>query len=165
MRRFCHLSLIAGAVCLWSTATLAGKFTGTATCSKPDPQHMVPVGDRPEHSLGVEQAKCTWTKPIEIGGDKSRDGVSTDTVEASGGKMRFHGVHLATMESGAKVAFPYQGGGSTSKDGKETHSKGTFTIGDASGKLKGIKGKGTFSCASSGEDLRCEIEGEYEAAK
>jgi hypothetical protein len=41
---------------------------------------MVPVGDRSDHSLGVAQLKCTWSKPMEIGADKSKEGVGTEPV-------------------------------------------------------------------------------------
>src|SRR5207245_9348541 len=95
--------ILAAAVWLCAaTASAQTKVTGTAQCGKPDPQHLVPVGDRPDHSLGVAQFKCTYTKPMEIGGDKSKDGVSTETTDVSGNSSRARGFHVATMESGDK---------------------------------------------------------------
>jgi hypothetical protein len=164
MRRFCYLVLAAGAACVWSAGALAEKFTGTCECGKSDPQHLLQAGDRPDHSFGVESAKCSWTKPADLGGDKTKDGVATHMIEISGKKIRFHGVHEVTLQSGDKVALPYQGNG-VSKDNHETQSHGTFSLGEATGKLKGIKGKGTFTCKSAGEGVSCEVEGEYELAK
>lgn len=70
------------------------------------------------------------------------------------------------MSAGDKVSFPYQGTGETRKDRKESHSKGTFTLSDGTGKLKGASGKGAFSCASTADGgLSCDVEGEYQAAK
>ena len=162
MRQF---FIAAVAVCLCAaTAAAQTKVTGTAQCGKPDPQHMVPVGDRPEHSLGVEQFKCTWTKPMEIGGDKSKDGVSTETTDVSGNTSRARGFHVATMESGDKFFVWYQGTG-TSKDGALVELKGNWGFTGGSGNLKGIKGKGTYTCTPSGDLLSCEVEGEYELAK
>jgi hypothetical protein len=43
--------------------------------------------------------------------------------------------------------------------------KGTWGFTGGSGKLKGIKGKGTFTCAPSGDGVACEVEGEYQLAK
>jgi hypothetical protein len=152
---------------VWLCAAMASaqtKVSGTAQCGKPDPQHMVPVGDRPEHSLGVEQFKCTWTKPMEIGGDKSKDGLSTETADVSGNTSRAHGFHVTTMESGDKAFFWYQGTG-TSKDGAPVEVKGNWGLTGGSGKLKGIKGKGTYNCTPSGDGLSCEVEGEYQLAK
>ncbi len=54
------------------------------------------------------------------------------------------------MRRGDKVALPYQGSG-ISKDNNDSHANGTFTFSDGTCKLKGIKGKGTFSCKSAGE--------------
>jgi hypothetical protein len=162
MRRF---FMVAAAVWLCAaTASAQTKVTGTAQCGKADPIHMVPVGDRPEHSLGVAQLKCTYTKPMEIGGDKSKDGVSTETTDVSGNTSRARGFHVATMESGDKFFVWYQGTG-TSKDGAVVELKGNWGFTGGSGKLKGIKGKGTYTCAPSGDGLSCEVEGEYQLAK
>ncbi|MFI5058078.1 MAG: hypothetical protein ACHQLQ_07815 [Candidatus Acidiferrales bacterium] len=140
------------------------KISGTVQCGKPDPQQMVPVGDRPNHSLGVEQAKCTWTKPMVIEGANSKDGVSTATDDASGNTVRAHGVHVSTMDSGDKFFVSYQGT-ATTKDGALVSSKGTWSFNGGTGKLKGIKGKGTFTCTPSGDGNSCEVEGDYQLAK
>jgi hypothetical protein len=165
MRTLSHLVLVAGAACLWSASAVAQtKFSATDTCGKADPQHTVPVGDRAGHALGVEQLKCHAAKPMEIGGDKAKEGLATDTFEASGDNLRFRGVYVVTMQSGDKAFMPYQGTGTT-KEGKPVESKGTWSYVGGSGKLKGIKGKGTFHCTPSGEEWSCDIEGEYELAK
>jgi hypothetical protein len=159
------LIVLAAAASLASGTALAEKFTGTCDCAKSDPQHMLPAGDRADHNFGVESSKCTWTKPVDFGGDKTKDGVATHVVEANGSKIHFHGVHEVTMQSGDKLALPYEGRGTT-KNNNETQSKGTFSFGEATGKLKGIKGKGTFSCKSAPNDaVSCDVEGEYELGK
>jgi hypothetical protein len=160
-----YLLVVAGAASLWSAGAVAQtKVTGTHVCSKPDPQQMVPVGDRADHNFAVEQLKCNHTKPMEIGGDKAKDGVATDAAEVNGNESRFHGVYVMTMQSGDKAFLPYQGNG-TSKDGKPVDSKGTFSFASGTGKLKGIKGKGTFKCTPSGDGWSCDTEGEYELPK
>ena len=165
MRKLFCLLVATGAACVWSAGAVAQtKVTGTHVCSKPDPQHMVPVGDRADHNFAVEQLKCNHTKPMEIGGDKAKDGVATDAAELNGNKSRFHGVYVMTMQSGDKAFLPYQGNG-TSKDGKPVDSKGTFSFASGTGKLKGIKGKGTFKCTPSGDGWSCDTEGEYELPK
>ena len=165
MRRLFCLLVVAGAASLWSAGAVAQtKVTGTHVCSKPNPQHMVPAGDRADHSFAVEQLKCNHTKPMEIGGDKAKDGVATDAAEVNGNKSRFHGVYVMTMQSGDKAFLPYQGNGTT-KDGKPVESKGSFSFASGTGKLKGIKGKGTFKCTPSGDGWSCDTDGEYELAK
>jgi hypothetical protein len=140
------------------------KISGTAQCGKADPQHMIPVGDRPDHTLGVAQAKCTWTKPMEIEGAKSKDGVSTLTNDISGDTARAHGFHVSTMDSGDKFFVWYQET-ATMKDGALVSSKGTWGFTGGSGKLKGIKGKGTYTCTPSGDGSSCEVEGDYQLGK
>lgn len=155
------------AAAMWlcaATASAQTKVSGTAQCGKPDTVQMAPVGDRPDHSLGVEQFKCTYTKPMEIGGDKSKDGVSTETADVSGDTSKARGFHVATMESCDKFFVWYQGTG-TSKDGKVVEVKGNWGFTGGSGKLKGIKGKGTYTCAPAGDGIACEVEGEYQLAK
>jgi hypothetical protein len=165
MPKLGYLIVMAGAACLWSAGAAAQtKFSGTCSCKR-EQQQVLPVGDRPGHSLGVEQYKCDWTKPFDLGGDNSKDGVATHTADVNGTKSRFRGVHVITMQSGDKVSLPYMGAGENSKDGKESHSKGTFTFADGTGKLKGATGKGTFSCSGGGDTVSCEVAGEYTAAK
>lgn len=161
------VTLLTGTACISSAAAMADTFTGTCTCGgKSDPQHelMLPAGDRPDHQLGVEAYKCVWTKPLEIAGDKTKDGVATDVVDIKGIKVTFHGVHEVTLQSGDKIALSYQGSGTS--ENKKNLSKGTFTIAEGTGKLKGIKGKGTFDCKPAGEDqVSCDVDGEYELGK
>ena len=158
------LLLLSSSACLASGAAVADKFAGTCDCGKSDPQHLLPAGDRPDHKLGVEASKCVWTKPLDIGGDKTKDGIATHVIEINGKNIRFHGVHEVTLQSGEKIALPYQGSG-ISKDNNETQSKGTFSLSEGTGKLKGIKGNGTFSCKSAGEGVSCDVEGEYQLSK
>jgi hypothetical protein len=159
------LFTMAALVCFAAVAASGQtKISGTAQCGKSDPQHLVPVGDRPDHSLGVEQTKCTWTKPMEIEGAKSKDGVSTETTDISGDTIRAHGFHVSTMDSGDKFFVWYQGT-ATTKDGALVSQKGTWGFTGGSGKLKGIKGKGTYTCAPSGDGSSCEVEGDYQLGK
>jgi hypothetical protein len=160
----CRLALTAAA-CLWSTGVLAQtKFSGTCAC-KADKQHLLAVGDGEGHSLGLEQYKCDWPKPVDFGGDTAKDGVATHTADVHGQKNHFRGVHVVSTQGGDKVYLAYQGAGETSKDGKDSHSKGTFTVAGGTGKLKGATGKGTFKCTSAGDGISCDVEGEYQTGK
>jgi hypothetical protein len=145
-------------------ASAQTKQSGTALCAKPDQIHVIPVGDSPDHSLSVAQLKCSWTKPLEMAGAKSKDGVNTETSEFTGNTSRTHGFHVATTDSGDKYFVRYHGTG-TSKDGALVSSKGTWEYTGGTGKLKGLTGKGTYSCTPSGDAASCEIEGEYQLPK
>jgi hypothetical protein len=161
-----HFYLAGVMVCLYAaTADAQTKVTGTAQCGKADPAYALAVGDRADHNLALSQSKCTWTKPMEIGGDKSKDGVSTATADVSGDTARTRGFHIATMESGDKFFAWYQGT-ATTKDGAAAGQKGKWGFTGGTGKLKGIKGEGTFECTPSGDGgIACEVEGTYTLAK
>lgn len=155
----------AALVCFAVTAASAQtRQSGTAQCGKADPLHVIPADDRPDHSLSVGQVKCTWTKPLEMAGAKSKEGVNAETVEITGNNMRFHGIDVSTMDSGDKFFVRYHGTGTT-KDGAFVSSKGTWEYTGGTGKLKGITGKSTFTCAPSGDGASCEIEGDYQLPK
>ncbi len=140
------------------------KISGSLQCSKPDDQHTIAVGDHPNHSLGVEQFKCTWTKPLEIAGTRSKDGVSTAFDEVNGSRFRARGYHVTTMADGDKF-YVFYGGEGTLKEGVAQSQKGAWIVTGGNGKLKGLKGKGTYECAAAGEVLTCNIEGEYQLPK
>jgi len=165
MRKLCYVLALVGASCLWSAGAAAQtKVAWSDSCSKADPDYSVPVGDPDSHTFGLGQLKCHATKPAEIGGDKGKEAVVTSATATSGNKSHQHGIYVLSMESGDKVSLPYQGT-TTLKDGKPTGASGTWSFAAGTGKLKGIKGKGTWHCSASGDGWNCSGEGEYELAK
>jgi hypothetical protein len=147
------------AAALAVTAAAQTKMSGTATC-KSDPPAPVAIGDRAGHAFSVSQAQCTWSK-LEIAGASAKDGVSTAIGETSGNTTSARGYHVGTMEGGDKWTCSFQGK-TTAKDGKPVSDKGTWTFTQGTGKLKGIKGKGTFVGTPVADGTwTYQIEGEY----
>lgn len=151
-------SFIAIAVMCFVAATAAAqtKFSATAQCGQPDTQHVLPVGDVPDHSLAILQVRCTYSKPLEIEGAKSVSTVITFTNEISGSAVQARGCQVVTMDNEDKAFVCHQGTGTYGQD-----EAGSWTFTGGTGKLKGIKGKGTYSCSSAG----CDVAGEYQLAK
>lgn len=148
-----------------SAAGAQTKISGTATCSKPDPLHSIEVGDRPNHVLSISKTSCTWTKPMEIAGSESKDGFSVGSEDASATKAQVSGYHTSNMASGDKFYVRYRGT-DTVKDGAPQSSEGTWNFAGGSGKLKGIKGKGTYKGSPNPDGtMTYEVEGEYELPK
>ncbi len=149
-------------------ATVAGaqtKISGTAQCSKPETQNAIEVGDRPNHSFAIGQSKCTWSKPLEIAETQSKEGVNTAFTEITGNMGRGHGFYLDTMASGDKAHARYQGT-STFKDGVPQALEGTWAYVGGTGKLKGLKGKGTYKGKTNPDgSVTYEVEGEYQLPK
>ncbi|HTY40635.1 MAG TPA: hypothetical protein VMH79_02045 [Thermoanaerobaculia bacterium] len=149
-----------GALALAATLSAQTKISGTIQC-KPGPVAPVAIGDKPGHAFAVVQSECTWTRPIEIAGVPSKSGVDTVVTEMSGNKSSDRGYHLDTMANGDKFTARFQGTG-TSKDGKPVSASGTWSFIEGSGKVKGIKGKGTYKgTANADGTMTNEIEGEY----
>jgi len=134
--------ILALVVAIASTAAPQTKTTGTVSCAKPDPAYSIDVGDRAGHSLSIGKSVCTWTTPMEISGVNTKDGADVTYSEANGAKVRSSGYHVSTMSNGDKIYVRFQGN-DPMMDGKPETSEGTWSYIGATGKLKGIKGKGT----------------------
>ena len=162
MRAVFAILVLSTVGCLGATSAHAQTaFTASQLCAKPDPQLIVPVGDRPGHALGVLHFKCQWTTPMQIGSDASKDGEDVETIEINGNVARASGRHVSTMQSGDKAFVSYSGK-ETLKDRALVGSKGTWAFSGGTGKLTGIVGKGTYSCAASADGVQCDVEGGYD---
>jgi len=145
-----------------SVSVAQNKISGTQQCSKPDPQHVIEIGDRANHALEIEQVKCVWTKPMEVAGIQSKEAMNTSSGEISGQTVHLSGFHVSTMTNGDKAFVNFRGS-STMKDGKPVSAQGTWAYTGGTGKLKGIKGKGTFKGTPTEDGgMTYEVEGEYE---
>jgi hypothetical protein len=150
---------------LTSLAVAQTKMSGTAKCGKPSIQQMVPAGDHPNHSFGVTQGSCTWTKPMMIAGVASKEGVGVSTVEADGEVSRSRGVYVDTMENGDKAHYRFESS-ATAKDGQVKLTSHKWQLMGGTGKLKGVKGQGTCTGGGAADgDVTYECEGEYTAEK
>jgi len=153
---------------VFALATLAGaqtKISGTFQCSKPDQQHALEVGDRPNHSFMISQTKCTWTKSLEIGGVQSKEDVYAGFSEVSGNRARTQYYGVVTMTNGDKCYVRPQGS-ATLKEGVIESAEGRWSFVGGTGKLKGLKGKGTYKGKGAPDGtMTAEVEGEYELPK
>ena len=153
------------AVALAAALGAQTKTSGTIECSKADPAHMIEVGDKPNHSMGVSKSTCTWSKPMEIAGAKTKDGFSVASDDTTGSKSSSHGIHVSTMDSGDKMYVRFQGTG-TLKDGAMQADSGTWSYTGGTGKLKGIKGKGTYKGkGTAGGGMTYDVAGDYTLPK
>ncbi len=141
------------------------KISGTIQCAKPDPQNTIDVGDRPGHVLMIAKSTCTWTKAMEIGGASTKEGYSVSSVDVMGAKGTTSGYHVSTTDGGDKLNVRFRGTDSM-KQGEPPSSEGTWSFTGGTGKLKGLKGKGTYKGAGSADGtVTFEVEGEYELPK
>ena len=137
------------------------KISGTGSCGKADAQHAIEAGDRAGHMLVVTQISCTWTTPMEMAGLQSKTYKVAATSDSSGGHSQERGYVVTTMDNGDKAYIRFQGSG-TSKEGGAHTGEGTWSYTGGTGKLKGLKGKGTYKSSGTTADVtEDQVEAEY----
>ena len=136
------------------------RISGTVQCGMPNPQHAIEIGDRPNHSFMLSKATCTWTKPIELAGTPAKDNIATAFDDAIGSRSQTRGFALGTMANGDKYHVRYQGS-ATLKDGAVQNVEGKWNFTGGTGKLKGIKGQGTYKGTGAADGVTYTVEGEY----
>src|SRR5258708_4938757 len=78
MRKVIAILILAAATVLASAQT---KVAGTIECGKPDTQQAIQIPDKAGHAFTIAQQKCTWSKPMEFNGVKTKDVVFTASSE------------------------------------------------------------------------------------
>ena len=138
------------------------KTSGTISCGKPDPAYSIEVSDRPGHTISLAKFACTWTKPMEIEGVQTKDGVDVATDDGSGTKFRGSGYHMSNMANGDKIYVRFSGADTMTKEGKPAGNEGTWSYTGGTGKFKGITGKGTYKGKADADgNMVTEVEGDY----
>ncbi len=163
-----RLKTILMTLAVFTLATMAvaqTQIAGTFQCGKPDQQQAIEVGDSPGHVFVINQTKCSWTKPIEIAGAQTKDDVYVAFSEVSGTSSRYQSYGICTMTNGDK-AYVRPRGSAAIKDGVPVSAEGKWTFVGGTGKLKGLKGKGTFKSKTEADGSSVvEVEGEYTLPK
>jgi hypothetical protein len=137
------------------------QVSGTGKCGKPDTSQSIEVGDEAGHMLIIEKDSCTWSVPFEMAGLKSTTYTMAEAVDLTGAKSQDRGYAVITMENGDKAYVRFQGMSSVKKEGALT-GEGTWSYTRGTGKLKGLKGKGTYKASRDpGGASESQIEGEY----
>lgn len=139
------------------------KISGTMECAAPKPMYSVPIAGMKNHSFILMQSKCTWPKPIEIAGVATKSGVDTSTVEIAGSRSRERGYSISAMTNGDLLRVRYFGAVML-KAGAPVSERGRWTFLPSTGKLRAIRGRGTYQCRQTGESTTCDIVGQYRMA-
>lgn len=163
--RLKNVLLILLALSLAATAWAQTKISGTLQCGKPDPSYTIPVGDRPDHAFVIGKTKCTWTTAPEVAGTQAKDHEYASFADIRGARGQVRSAAVGTMANGDKY-FASTQGPMTVKEGVTQTSDGAWSFTGGTGKLKGLKGKGTFK-GKAGADgaMTIEVEGEYQLPK
>jgi hypothetical protein len=139
------------------------KISGTVKCNKPEPAYKLEVGDRSGHAMYLEKTNCTAMQAFEVGGSKYKEGYSISISEETATRDVGNGTHVSVFESGDKAFVSFRSS-LPQKDGKTVgDSVGTWSYTGGTGKLKGIKGKGTYKVTPNDDGtVTIAVEGEYD---
>lgn len=121
---------------------VAGEKVRVSATSVRTKWHSIEVGDEGGHTIAVYENKNVYFD--EKTGAKST-GISKGILDMNfkTGKGTVKGYVVRTFSNGDKLISSYEG-----KPVGKGHSKGTFTLTRGTGKLEGIKGKGTWESKS-----------------
>lgn len=146
---------------LATRAVAQTKISGTVQCGKPEESHAFEVGDRPNHSFVMSKGKCAWTKPMEIAGNQDKEYTYVSVQEVFGSRAYDRGAGVDSMANGDN-AFDRFEGMTTMKNGVPQSAEGSWHYADGTGKLKRIKGKGTYRGTGAADGgMTYKVEGEY----
>jgi hypothetical protein len=163
MRKMGLVLLAACAIAVPASAQM--KIKGTEACPKPDTMQSVDVTDAPGHALMVQKGPCTWSMPITLAGLKAVTSVNTSTSEAMGMNITDHGYDVGTMDNGDTYTAKYSGTITAAADGTATY-RGSWVFTMGTGKLKGLKGGGTYTGSSAADGSgSADIVGTYSIVK
>ena len=144
-----------------ASASAQTKLSGKVHCAKADPDYSIEVGDEPGHIVSARKAACTWTEGMEIAGLKVKAAQDVATGEVTGATARDTGYHVATMDNGDKYTVRFNGTAMMAKD-KTGAITGKWTFVSGTGKLKGIKGGGSYKgTAAADGSADVNVEGDY----
>jgi hypothetical protein len=160
--KYKSLGLTALLVALAGSALAQTQISGTLKCdSKPVTSQSIEVGDHPGHIMVLSKGSCTWTAPLEIAGLKSTAYSGAGVADVDGAKGQDRGYAVITMDNGDKAYARYQDTGTGPAGGTITF-EGTWSFAGGTGKLKGLKGKGTYKGSTDpNTGTTDQIEGEY----
>jgi hypothetical protein len=138
------------------------KVTGKQQCPKAEMVGTADAGDRTGHTMQLAKSgTCTWATPMEMAGEKSKDGSSVAFVETTSTRNTSTGTYVGNMENGDKFFVSFHDSAPV-KDGKPGDSKGTWSYTGGTGKLKGITGKGTYTVTPNADGTAAvDVEGDY----
>ena len=130
-------------VMMATAASAQTKFSGSQACAKPDPNYSLSVGDTGDHVVSLTKDKCKWTRG-QIAGlqlKEETDTIVSEDINATTSLDRGWGVTLMANGDTAFVKFE---GTTIIRNDVPVSGRGTWSFTGGSGKLTGIKGKGTY---------------------
>jgi hypothetical protein len=156
-----YLLLFVCMLAISMSAVAQTKLVAVIDCDKADPQYTIQVPDREGFSYQINQNKCRWTKGSALEGIESKDAVNVGFTDARGAAVQLAHTQVTHYVNGDKVFAA----GTGNYNQKTLASSGKWFYTGGTGKFRGLKGGGTYTCKSKGPEDNagyiCDAEGEY----
>jgi hypothetical protein len=135
------------------------KLVATIDCQKADLQHTIAIPDQQGFEYQISQNKCTWRKGSALEGIESKDAVNVIFDDVRGAAIRTTHTQVTHYTNGDKVFVT----GTGNLNQKTSANSGKWSYTGGTGKFRGIKGSGTYTCKSTDANgnYSCDVEGEY----
>jgi hypothetical protein len=144
-------------------AQTPAKLAGKMECAPPNPNHVLPVADTAKHAMSLSAVKCTWSEGT-VGGQPLKNEDDAISSDATGNTSHDRGYGVGSVGNGDKY-FVHFKGTTTMKDGAPVSSDCTWKFTGGTGKLNGIKGKGTCKGTFRPDGkVAFDVKGEYQLA-
>jgi hypothetical protein len=156
--------VFASAAALAPLAQAQTEVSGTVVCAKPDKQFAIPVEGEAGHVYAISHGTCTWTKPMEIAGTKTKVDVFTNFDDVKGDSAHGHSAGVGTLANGDQFQVRLDGK-TLLKAGEPVSGEGKWTFVDGTGAVKGVKGGGNYTCKGGPDGMTCEVTGDYKLPK
>lgn len=139
------------------------KLAAKMECAPPNPSHVLPVADTANHAMSLMAAKCTWSEG-SLGGERLKDEDDTFMSDVTGNSSEDRGYGVGSVNNGDKY-FVHIKGTTALKNGTPVSGDCTWKFTGGTGKLSGIKGKGTCKGTFQPDGKAAwEVKGEYRLA-
>jgi hypothetical protein len=156
------MSIAGLAFLLVSAAGAQTKTTGKQQCAKPEVVGTSEAGDRTGHTMTLLKQSCTWSTGMEMAGAKSKDGTSVAFSEMSATRATSNGTYVGNMDNGDKFFVSFHDSAAVKDGAPVAPIQGTWAYTGGTGKLKGIKGKGTYTVTPNADGSGVvDVEGDY----
>jgi len=153
------LSVLVLVLAFPSAAAAQARVAGSQHCPMPQALARAEAGDEAGHTMTLEKTTCTWLIPLEMAGEKSKEGTFIAFSEVSSTRASTSGTYVGTMDTGDKFYVRFHW--AALKDGNPDTVKGDWAFTGGTGKLKGITGKGSYTATENANGGEVNMEGEY----
>ena len=162
MRSICFLVAFSLMASAFLQGQVKGSFSETSFCATATVHQTVLINDDRQHSMSLDQRRCTSKEPIQIGGLTGTEYVAYGVDDVQNGHSVDRGYVVGSMKNGDRYFLKYEGTATMNGNVPE-HLEGKWTFTGGSGQIKELQGEGTYTARPTTDGgMEFVIQGSYE---